>query len=162
MSRTADESPGLPAQKRELLTAVQDRLIPRDGEMPGAGELGGAEVVSGYMNEFPHLQRAILETLEAIEAKSKTHGAGDATRPAFDQLDPSTKDEIFRDVESEFPGRFAVLVTQTYNSYYTNPTIQKILGAGALPPQPHGFEMPDFDESKLDGVKERGKTWRNA
>ena len=162
MSRTAHESHGLAGAQLELLTAVQDRLIPRHDDMPGAGELGGADVVSGYMGELPELHSDIAAALDSIEAKSKTQEFRGADLPGFGRLEESRKDEILREVEIGMPREFAVLVTQTYNSYYTNPVIQEILGPGALPPQPLGHTMPDFDESALDDVKKRAKTWRNA
>ena len=76
MSRAAHESHGLAGAQLELLTAVQDRLIPRHGDMPGAGELGGADAVSGYMGELPELHSDIAAALDSIEAKSKARESG--------------------------------------------------------------------------------------
>ena len=127
MSRSVNDSPSLDEAQLRLLTTVQDRLIPREGEMPGAGELGGAEVVAGYLLERPALHRDIAAALDAIDARS----GGQAP---FGQLADDDKDAVLRQVEAELPGEFETLWRQTYNSYYTNPAIQEKLGAGALPP----------------------------
>ena len=155
MSRSAGDSPALDEAQLRLLTAVQDHLIPCEGEMPGAGEVGGAEVVSSYFRQRPALHRDIAAALEAIEAKS-------SGQPPFGELADDDKDAVLGRVEAELPREFETLWRQTYNSYYTNPETQRQLGAGALPPQPHGYVMPAFDESRLDAVKKRGKLWRDA
>ena len=155
MSRPAGDSQTLDPARLQLLTAIQDRLIPRDGEMPGAGEIGGAEVVAGYLRERSALHRDITAALDAIDANS-------SKQAPFGQLGDDDKDAVLRQIEAELPREFETLWRQTYNSYYTNPAIQEMLGAGALPPQPQGYVMPAFDESRLDAVKKRGKLWRDA
>ena len=155
MNRPSGDSRTLNSAQLQLLTAVQDRLIPHQGEMPGAGEIGGAEVVAGYLLERPALHRDITTALDAVESTS----GGQAP---FGDLADDDKDAVLRQVETELPGEFETLWRQTYNSYYTNPAIQEKLGAGALPPQPQGHVMPAFDESRLDAVKKRGKLWRDA
>ncbi|MCY4108763.1 MAG: gluconate 2-dehydrogenase subunit 3 family protein [Chloroflexi bacterium] len=155
MSRSVNDSPSLVEAQLRLLAAIQDRLIPREGEMPGAGEIGGAEVVAGYLRERPALHRDITTALDAVESTS----GGQAS---FRRLTDDDKDAVLKRVEAELPDEFETLWRQTYNSYYTNPAIQEKLGAGALPPQPQGYVMPAFDESRLDAVKKRGKLWRDA
>ncbi len=162
MSRPAGDSLALEAAQLRLLTAVQDRFIPREGDMPGAGELGGAQVVSGYLRERPALHRDIAAALEAVAAKSNGQATAESEPAAFARLEDSDKDAVLRQVEAEMPREFETLWKQTYNSYYTNEAIQQKLGAGALPPQPHGYVMPAFDESRLDAVKKRAKGWRDA
>ncbi|MCY3801329.1 MAG: gluconate 2-dehydrogenase subunit 3 family protein [Chloroflexi bacterium] len=155
MSRPAGNSQTLDPAQLQLLTAIQDRLIPREGDMPGAGEIGGAEVVAGYLRERPALHRDITAALDAVEATS----GGPAP---FGNLADDDKDAVLRQVEADLPDEFETLWRQTYNSYYTNTAIQERLGAGALPPQPHGYVMPAFDETRLDAVKKRDKLWRDA
>ena len=162
MSRPAGDSPALDPAQLRLLTAVQDRLIPREGDMPGAGELGGAQLVAGYLRERPALHGDITAALDAIEPKSNGQASTDSEQPPFERLEDNDKDDILRQVEAEMPREFEALWRQTYNSYYTNEAVQQKLGAGALPPQPHGYVMPAFDESRLDPVKRRGKLWRDA
>ena len=147
MSRPAGDSPALAPAQLRLLTAVQDRLIPREGDMPGAGELGGAQVVAGYLRERTALNRDITAALDAIEKRA----GGQAP---FGRLEDGDKDSVLRQVEAEMPREFETLWRQTYNSYYTNPEIQQKLGAGALPPQPHGYVMPAFDEVQTGSCKE--------
>ena len=162
MSHPDGDSPALDPAQLHFLTAIQDRLIPRERDMPGAGELGGAQVVAGYLPERPALHRDITAALGAIETKSSGHASAGSGTASFERLEDGEKDAVLRQVEAEMPREFEVLWKQTYNSYYTNEAIQQKLGAGALPPQPHGYAMSAFDESRLDAVKKRGKLWRDA
>ena len=162
MSRSAGDSPALDKAQLRLLTVVQDRLIPREGHMPGAGELDGAQVVAGYLRERPALHRDIAAALAAIDAESSGQAAAESQPAAFERLEDSDKDAVLRQIEAEMPGEFEVLWKQTYNAYYTNEAIQRKFGSGALPPQPHGYVVPAFDESSLNAVKKRAKRWRDA
>lgn len=150
----------------ELLTSVQDRLIPREGVMPGAGEIGGAKVVDGYLAARPELRRGLLGSLQALEINARqlrlSAGAGAGDAGDFMVLAPDQRDEALRRLEASQPELFATLLRQTYNSYYTNPAVQKLIGEGAGPPQPKGYALPPFEEKLLESVRQRGKLWRDA
>ena len=142
----------LPAEL-ELLTLVQDELVPACGDLPGAGALGTALTVDGYLAERPQLRRPLLTALRAIEV-----AAGE--QPIAD-LDPADRAAVLRRAEAHAPDAFAELVRQTYNAYYTRPDVQATLGVDE-PPQPAGFELPAFDETRLARVRAMGKLWRDA
>lgn len=156
----------LTARLIALLAAIQDRLIPAQEEMPGAGDAGCAETVDRYLKERTALRRPIFAALSAIEAT-----AGERTQPSTDDeatthigflaLPDTERDAVLRAVEAAHPDLFQTLLRQTYTAYYTNPAVLDILGW--RPPQPEGYPTPPpFEEALLVNVKQRGKLWREA
>ena len=143
----------LNSEELALLTAVQDELVPACGDLPAAGTLGSALTVDAYLAEVPQLRRPVMTALRTIEI-----AAGETP---FVEVDSRTRVDILRQVESADPESFSELVKQTYNAYYTRPDVQASLGIDG-PPQPVGFELPAFDESRLARVRGMGKLWRDA
>ena len=155
-----DQNGALTASTSEwnLLTAIQDRLIPCEGNMPAAGALGGPKFIYTYVARIPEDFRAVLQVVEAIEKLSNLQLPG---RPAkFTDLDHPAKDVVLREIEREMPQEFGILVKHTYNGYYTNPEVQAILGPGSLPPQPLGHKVESFDEAELTETGQGPTIWR--
>ncbi len=173
----------LPPAQLALLTAIQDRLIPRDGDRPGAGEAGGAVRVKSYITEHPEWGADILTALEvihvaaertlALRAASVSGGPptastsalipnGDTGRLPFLALTDDERDAVLQGVEASHPRPFQRLLRLTYNAYYTDPSVRRAHGFEPDPPQPGGYAIPPFDESRLDHIKRRGKLWRDA
>ena len=156
----------LTTEQLALLEAIQNRLIPAQDGMPGAGEVGCANTLDRFLSERPALRRPVIAALNAVEATAAgaasegTETAG-ATHVAFLLLTDAARDEVLRGVETAHPELFKTLLNQTYTAYYTNPAVLLILGWN--PPQPEGFATPPpFDEALLANVKQRGKIWRDA
>jgi hypothetical protein len=147
-----------------LLGAIQDRLVPPTADVPGAGALGGAERVDDYLVERPTLRPALLGILQAVEAEAAlrmgSESAGD--QPAFLDLSPEQRDGVLRVVEVSAPTEFRALVRQTYNAYYTHPVVQAAVGNTSPAPQPAGYLVERFDETRLDRVKAAGRRWRDV
>ena len=141
-----------------LLGAVQDRLVPAEGDLPGAGELGAAGVVDGYLGADPALRPLLLDALRAVEVVA----ARVAEATPFEGLDPETQVAVLQAVEAEAPLPFRVLVRQTYNAYYTHPAVLAAVGYTLPAPQPEGFAVEAFDDGRLDPVRRRGPIWRDA
>lgn len=137
----------------DLLMLVQDELVPAFAGLPAAGRLGAALTVDVFLAERPALRRPVLTALRAIET-----AAGE--QPLADR-DSAGRAAVLRQVEADAPEAFAELVRQTYNAYYTRSDVQATLGIDQ-PPQPAGFELPAFDESRLARVRAMGKRWRDA
>ena len=157
----------LTAEQLALLEAVQNRLIPAQGEMPGAGDAGCPNTIDRFLSERPALRRPVIAALNAIEAaageasNASSEVNANSTHVAFLTLSDAQRDAVLRAVEVEHPDLFRMLVNQTYSAYYTNPAVLLILGW--KPPQPEGFPTPPpFDEALLANVKQRGKLWRDA
>ncbi len=167
MSKELVDGDILTARQLALLAAIQDRLIPAQDEMPGAGDAGCAQTLDRFLSERPALRRPIFAALNAVEAaagrssQATAEDEAESTHMAFLALSDSERDAALSAVEAAQPDLFKTLLHQTYTAYYTNPAVLLILGW--KPPQPEGFPIPPpFDESLLENVKQRGKLWRDA
>ena len=119
----------------ELISAVLDRLIPSQGDMPGAGEAGTADYLDGIAAGSAQLARLFARGLQDIEIAASQLGDG------FDDLSGDQQDEVLRGVESDNPEFFDLLVRHTYNGYYSNPKVVELLGLDPRPPQPRGNQV---------------------
>lgn len=167
MSEQHSDGEILTARQVALLAAVQDRLIPAQDEMPGAGDAGCARTLDRYLKERPALRRPTFAALNAIEvaagaaSRESEEAEDESTHVAFLTLSNEEQDAVLRSVESAQPELFRALLNHTYSAYYTNPAVLLILGW--RPPQPEGYPSPPpFDEALLANVKQRGKLWRDA
>ena len=129
----------LSQSQHSLATAVLDRLIPRQSEMPGAGEVGTADYIDGVVSTSPQLARLFSAGLQDIEIAASRLGA------SFDELSVHQQDEVLRGVETDSPEFFDALVRHTYNGYYINPKVVELLGLDPRPPQPRGNQVERGD-----------------
>ena len=140
-----------------LLAHVINRIIPAEDGMPGAGDLGLTSEIDLAVGDLAPLKRLFLAGLAQIEIEAhRSNGKG------FNELSPEKQDRLLKAVEGEYPEFFQVLVQQTYNSYYTNPTILPLIGYEVRPPQPQGYPMKPFDDSLLDNVRKRAPMYRQV
>ena len=56
--------------QKSLVTAMLDRLIPRQGEHPGAGEIGVADYLDGAVSESSQLRRLFSDGLNTVPGRS--------------------------------------------------------------------------------------------
>ena len=142
-----------PAQ-RELLDAVLDRLIPPEGNRPGAGALGIGDFVEGVAVGEPGLTRLFIQGLAAIEIAAAERGSG-----GFAALSAEAQDDALRSVEASNTNFFEQLVLQVYNGYYTNLTVFESIGY-SLPSVPSpGAKLDLLDESLLEAQRQRPPFW---
>ena len=142
-----------PAQ-RELLDAVLDRLIPPEGNRPGAGALGIGDFVEGVAVGEPGLTRLFIQGLAAIEIAAAERGSG-----GFAALSAAAQDDTLRSVEASHANFFEQLVLQVYNGYYTNLTVFESIGY-SLPSVPSpGAKLDLLDESLLEAQRQRPPFW---
>ena len=142
-----------PAQ-RELLDAVLDRIIPPEGDRPGAGALGIGDFVEGVAVGEPGLTRLFVQGLATIEIAAAERGSG-----GFAALSGEAKDEVLRSVEASHTDFFDQLVLQTYNGYYTNLTVFESIGYN-LPSVPvPGTKLELLDETLLEAQRQRPPFW---
>ena len=149
--------------QRDLLTAALNRIIPAQDKFPGAGDLDGAAWVEQAViaraaadqaaGRTPDLRRLFTEGLAQLEIAAAQRGAA-----AFAQLSPEHQDDALRQIESEHPDFFNVLVRQCYNGYYTNPDIFDLIGYTI--PSPQDYKPLPFDERLLEPQRRRGQLWR--
>ncbi len=139
--------------QRSLLTAALNRIIPAEGQFPGAGDLGGAQSVESAVGKSLRLRRLFGEGLAQLEIAAAQRG--DA---GFAELSAADQDDTLRQVEAEQPDFFRELVRQCYNGYYTNPEIFDRIGYTL--PAPEDYKPLPFDENLLEPVRQRGQIWR--
>ena len=142
--------------QRSLVTAMLDRLIPRQGKHPGAGEIGVADYLDGAVAESSSLRRLFSDGLHTVQSTAHKLGAD------FQDLTPDQQDEVLSKIEADHSDFFARLVMLTYNGYYTNPTALESLGLDPRPPQPRGYVVEAGDLSSLEAVVRRGQAYRDA
>ena len=146
-----------------LLTAIQDRLIPRDGDLPGAGESGAASRVDRYLADRRDWRAETLAALKAVEvAAAKVGEIRGAAGQSFLDLTPEEQDAALQGTEAAEPRLFARLLRITYTAYYADPAVRRAAGFESDPPQPGGYGLEAFDPARLEAVKRRGRLWREA
>ena len=142
--------------QRSLVTAMLDRLIPRQGKHPGAGEVGVADYLDGAVSESSQLRRTFSDGLHTVQSAAHKLGAH------FHELSTDQQDDVLRTIETNQPEFFQRLVMLTYNGYYINPTALESLGLDPRPPQPKGYVVESGDLSALEAVVRRGQAYRDA
>ena len=140
-------------EQRDLLTAAYNRIVPAQGQFPGAGDLGGAQFVEQVAAGNIALRRSFGDGLAQLEIAASGRGTS-----GFVALSPEEQDATLRQFESERPDFFREFVRQCYNFYYTNPEIFDLIGYSL--PDPQDYQPLPFDESLLEPVRQRGRMWR--
>jgi hypothetical protein len=137
--------------QRTLLTAVLNRIVPANENLPSAGDLGISEFIESAIHADPTLRRLFTEGLTQINIVASQHGN------EFPELSDSAKDEVLKEVESNNALYFSTLVRQCYNGYYTNDTVLSIVGYKPISPEDYVYKP--IDESLLAPQRERAPFW---
>ena len=138
----------LTAGHKGLLTTVLNRLVPAEGSLPGAGDLGMAEFIDRALGVAPHLRRHIVGVL-----------AGLPDEAALAQLSDTEAERLLRRVEEAQPEAFDILVQATYTGYYSHTQVLTVLGVDAAALE-HQFDR--FDAKLLDELERRGAAPTNT
>ena len=134
-----------------LLIAVLNRIIPADGDLPGAGDLGLSPFVASAAAGNPASVRLFTLGLRQVDIASPKGSS-------FIDLSAQEQDTALKSVESSSPEFFQALVLQTYNGYYTHQQILEKIGYA--PHAPQRGEQPELlDEKLLDKQRERAPFW---
>lgn len=141
----------LSADQRVLLAAALNCIVPAQGEMPAAGDLGIGEFVESVAAGSAESRRRLLDGLVQIQLAAAERGGDFQALPADAQTD------ALGAVESSAPEFFQYLVTQTYRGYYTNETVTSMLSYRA--PNRQDYDPLPFDDSLLEPVRQRGQIW---
>ena len=138
----------------ELVTAILNRIIPANEKLPGAGEIA-VDYLDEAISGSSRLKRIFSHGLFQLEI--------DAYRlfsEVFPSLTGEQMDSVLRMVEADEAEFFDLLLRQTYNGYYIDPRIVKLLGLEARPPQPLGYKVDQGNITLIEKVKNRGLTYR--
>ena len=142
-------------QQRQILRAALNRIIPAEGQLPGAGDLGIADFVEQAVSGDPKLRRLFTDGLAHIEIAGVRHGS-----TSFSELSDEAKEGALRDVEANHPSFFDTLVRQCYNGYYTNPQVFDLIGYSL--PDPASYQATPFEEELLEPQRGRAPFWRRV
>ena len=141
--------------QRDLLIRAFNRIIPAEGDFPGAGDLGLADSLEETIGRTQQSIRLFLEGLAQIDITAvQEHGL------EFFRLSGAGQDSTLQSVEQSPPAFFNELKRQCYNGYYTNPLPQELIGYSR--PEPSGYRPGPFDESLLEPQKRRTPFWRQV
>ena len=141
--------------QRDLLAGVLNRIIPPEGTLPGAGDLGLADFIEGVVATQPQLRRLFINGLAQIGITAGRQGTTE-----FQALADESKDAALKEVEASNPEFFEALVRQTYNGYYTDASIFQQLGYPET--KPVGSPPELLDESLLEQQRQRAPFWRRV
>jgi hypothetical protein len=152
--KTAGE---LSVAQRATLRAAMDEIIPAVDDMPAASAVGGVEYVARVAREDAAIRRSITESLAGLEALSKKLKA----KP-FSTLTSAQRIETLKAYERQTPEAFVTLRDFTYEAYYTEPRVWKLIGYELHPTNEAGPRVKPFDESVLAQVKKMPKRYREV
>jgi len=137
----------------EVLTAALDRLLPRNEELPPAGQMGLARAVLDDAATSPPLAAALATVMQRLPE-------------SFGELNWEAQDEALRAVEATQPRAFAGLINLAYTAYYTDARVLGFIarrtGYEPRPPQPKGYQLTAFDDRLLEKASRRAALWRKV
>jgi len=136
----------LSAEQSNVLTAVLNRLVPAEGQMPGAGDVGIAHFIDGVLGDAPHLRQPILDVLGEVHV----------SQPGSD----TELDDVLGRIQRDQEASFLVLLDATYTGYYSN--LQVLQAIGWVPPADACGDSEFFDVALLDEVRQRGQKYRSV
>lgn len=100
----------------EILTAVLNRLVPAEGALPQAGDLGVATFIDQVAVEVPGLKAELLEVIGAWPCG-----------PGADAVEHDP-DELLRVMQQRIPASFENVLRAAYIGYYSHPAVLAALG----------------------------------
>ena len=140
---------GLTREHSCVLALVLNHIIPPNGVMPGAGDLGIASFINDALKAAPHLRVHIVGLLAALPDEK-----------GFRQLSHVEADAKLEQLERIQGDSFDILVQAAYTGYYSHERVQATLGW--LDPVDARFASDHFEASSLDGVRQRGNRLRQV
>lgn len=141
--------------QRGLLTSVLNRIVPSEGQFPGAGDLGVVDFIEQAVAQSTSLRRLFIEGLTLIEITAMRSEGKE-----FSELSNSAQEAILKEVETRNSSFFDTLIRQCYNGYYTSPEVFQLIGYHRKPA--HEYKHESFDESLLEPQRQRQPFWRQV
>ena len=134
--------------QKSTLKFAMDEIIPANDKMPSASEIGGVNYVLKILEELPDLSPLFISLTAKIEDQSLQLSGS-----AFSKLNSERRIAVLTTIEQTEPALFKVLKDFTYESYYTNDSVHKLISYEPHPTGTAGPEMEPFDDKLLDRVK---------
>ena len=130
--------------QQETLKFAMDEIIPANEKMPSASGVGGVTYILEIVEELTDL----LPLFESLIANLQ-----ELSNDNFSEFSSEKRIAILKKMEETKPELFKVLLNFTYESYYTNETVFKLIGYEPHSTRTMGPKMEPFDESLLERVK---------
>ena len=158
IQKAAAPATGLSSSERETLKSAMDEIIPATDGMPAASAAGGLEYLVRLAAQNPRIRRDLQTSLAALEMLSREKFGA-----AFASLSRPRRVDALQALEKQSPvTSFALLRDFTYESYYIQPQVWKLIGYEFHPTDQAGPRMKPFDESVLAQVKKMPKFYREV
>ena len=136
-------------READLLRTVLNRLVPAEGNMPAAGEVGVVAYIDDAMADAPHLRVPILEVLGQVRLSGE-----------MDVNCAESLDAVLAAAQAANKDAFDTLLQAAYTGYYNQPEVLKAIGW--IPPGDKPDAEPTFDVAILEDVIRRGPIFRNV
>lgn len=145
--------PGL----REALRAAMDEIIPSSDVMPAASAAGGLEYLEWVSQQELEIRVDLQQVLDLLGQISERN-----FHATFAGITSAQRVDILTELESQSPEAFAKLRDLVYESYYTQPSVWKLIGYELNPTNQSGPHMKPFDDSVLAKVRKMPKLYREV
>ena len=138
------------ANEKRILRAAIDTLIPPAGGMPAASAVGGVDYIDRVTAADARMRALVSGGLRAVDTHCLT-----ATGVEFAASRPDQQLEVLSHFErADTPaGFFAALRDITYEAYYTQPQIWKLLGYTFRRSSKRTAQLERFDENRVARVR---------
>ena len=143
--------------QRESLRAAVDEIIPASDGMPAASEVGGLEYLERVSQQESQIKADLQQALDALARLSESR-----FNVGFASVSSVQRVEILTALEAQSPEVLAKLRDLVYESYYTQPTVWKLIGYELHPTNESGPHMKPFDDSVLAHVRKMPKLYREV
>jgi hypothetical protein len=131
-----------------FLRAILNLVIPPEGGMPGAGDLGLGAEVAGSLGHDP----ATAAGLDAIQSAASARDPG-----GLAALPESAALDVAQSLAADYPALMPTLARVTALAYYQHPEVLVAIGEPARPPFPEGFELDPISPEWLALLERRAQ-----
>ncbi len=147
----------LTTEEWKTLSSMMDEIIPHSDGMPAASEVGGVEYLQTLCRSLPGLRDDLKRSLAEVDELSRAHFG-----KSFRSLTKTEQIETLVKLEKAKPKLFATLRDYTYEAYYIQPRVWKLIDYTFYPTNEGGPKMKPFDESVLAEVRRKPKFYREV
>jgi hypothetical protein len=156
-ARKPPASTALGPGQREALRAAMDEIIPSSDVMPSASAAGGLDYLERVCKQELEIRVDLQQVLTVLGQLSEAN-----FHTAFAGISSAQRVEILTELETQSPEVFARLRDLVYESYYTQPSVWKLIGYEFHPTNGSGPDMKPFDDSALAKVRKMPKLYREV
>ena len=132
-----------------LFSRVANRLIPAQGGMPGAGDIGLTKFVDGVLADASHLRQPILDILHLVRSADEAEVSTDGDL-----------DAVLSRIEQAHPAAFTSMLEAVYTGYYSHEDVLQAIGW--VHPGHEADTSETLDSSLLADVISRGPIYRHV